>query len=125
MGEQNGGKTVGELIGEDAKIEWEKMKGTVTGTIKNISDYGEPYEEGQRNGHFFPIKFAGRYYGKNVTVGSQNGQGGKQIKPTADDPYLIIRVENVTIDNKISAILTDTKEEIFELDFSKAILAED
>ena len=51
--------------------------------------------------------------------------GKEEIEPTADDPYLIIRVENVTVDDKISAILTDTKEEIFELDFSKATLAED
>lgn len=123
MGEKNGGKTVSELIGKDADIEWKKMKGTVIGTIKKISNYGEPYEEGQRDGHFFPVKFAGRYFNKNVTVGSQNGEGGKQITPTASDPYLIIRVENVTVDKKISAILTDTKEEIFELDFSKATLA--
>ena len=125
MGEQNGGKTVSELIGDDANIEWEKMKGTVTGTIKYISDYGDVYDAGQRDGHFFPVKFAGRYFGKSITVGSQNGQGGKIINPTAEDPFLIIRVENVTVDDKISAILTDTKEEIFELDFSKATLAED
>lgn len=124
MGEQNGGKTVSELIGEDASVEWEKMKGTVTGTIKYISDY-DVYDPGQQDGHFFPIKFFPSYFEKSITVGSQNGQNGKIITPTASDPYLIIRVENVTVDDKISAILTDTKEEIFELDFSKATLAED
>ena len=122
MGDQNGGKTVGELIGEDADIEWNKMKGTVTGTIKHISNYGQPYDENQKDGHFFPIKFFPSYFEKSITIGSQN-EGGKPITPTADDPYLIIRVENVTVDNKISAILTDTKEEVFELDFSKAKLA--
>ena len=53
-------------------------------------------------------------------MGSQNGVGGKDITPSADDPYLVIRVENVTVDHKISAKLQSTGEEIFELDFSDA-----
>ena len=51
-------------------------------------------------------------------MGSQNGQGGKTITPTSKDPYLIIRIENVTVEDKISAIVEKTKEEVFELDFS-------
>lgn len=33
----------------------------------------------------------------------------------------MIRLENVTVENKISAILQQTKEEIFELDFSSIV----
>ena len=35
---------------------------------------------------------------------------------------MIIRTENVTVDNKISGIIKGTKEEVFELDFSKLTL---
>lgn len=73
---------------------------------------------GQQSGHFFPIKFADKYFNQVITIGSQNGEGGKNITPKSDDPYLVIRLENVTVNNKISAIVKDTQEEIFELDFS-------
>ena len=122
MGEPNGNKTVSDLIMPDISIEWSDTKGTVTGTIKNIEKYGKPFEEGQDSGHFFPIKFSDEYINRPVIVGSQNGEGGKRIVPTADDQYLVIRVENVTVDKKISAITESTKKEIFELDFSKAQL---
>lgn len=123
MGATNGNKTVSELIDQNVSIGWAGTKGTVTGTIKKIESYGSPYEGGQDSGHFFPVKFSDKYLDKDITVGSQNGEGGKEIRPTNSDPYLVIRVENVTVDSKISAILKSTKEEIFELDFSKATLA--
>lgn len=83
-----------------------------------MANFGDQYEGDQKSGHFFPIKFADKYLDQAIIVGSQNGQGGKTITPTSDDPFLIIRIENVTVENKISAIVEKTKEEVFELDFS-------
>lgn len=103
-------------------IAWTGLDGKPQGTVKYIADYGQPYTEDEKSGHFFPIAFKPEYYGKDILVGSQNGEGGKTIKPTAEDPYLIIRVENVTVDKKISAIVSETKEKVFELDFNKVML---
>lgn len=105
-------------------IAWNGLDGKPQGTVKYIADYGAPYTEDEKSGHFFPIAFKPEYYDKDIVVGSQNGEGGKTIKPTAEDPYLIIRVENVTVDKKISAIVSETQEKVFELDFSGVTLQE-
>lgn len=116
LGAQNGNKTVSDLIDSDVYVVWNGTKGIPKGTVKYIANYGSPYEGDQASGHFFPIKINEKYFGKDILVG---GPGGKLIKPTESDPYLIIRLENVTVQDKISAVVQDTKEEIFELDFSK------
>ena len=116
LGKENGNKKVSDLISNDVSISWEGTKGTPTGTVKYISSYGKPYEPGQDSGHFFPTKFERKYFDKEVQVG---GEGGKTIIPTEDDPYLIIRIENVTVEDKISAVIKGTEEEIFELDFGQ------
>lgn len=105
-------------------IAWTGLDGKPQGTVKYVADYGQPYTEDQQNGHFFPIAFRPEYYDKDILVGSQNGEGGKTIRPTAKDPYLIIRVENVTVDKKISAIVSETQEKVFELDFTDTTLQE-
>lgn len=115
LGEENGSKTVSDLIDSDVYVVWNGTKGTPKGTVKYIDNYGEPYGD-HVDGHFFPVKFSEEYLGKEILVG---GPGGKTIKPTENDPYLIIRLENVTVQDKISAVVQDTGEEIFELDFSK------
>lgn len=115
MGKANGNKRVSDLIDSDVSISWDGTTGTPTGTVKYIGNYGKPYEGDQVSGHFFPIKFERKYFDKEIQVG---GDGGKAITPTEDDPYLIIRLENVTVDDKISAVVKDgTQEEIFELNF--------
>lgn len=113
----NGNKKVSDLISSDVSISWQGTKGTPTGTVKYIKNYGKPYEGSQVSGHFFPIKFERKYFDQEIQVG---GEGGKVIIPTEDDPYLIIRVENVTVAKKISAVLkNEAKTEIFELDFNQ------
>lgn len=116
LGEKNGSKTVSDLIDSDVYVVWNGTKGTPKGTVKYIENYGSPYDGDQVQGHFFPVKFSEEYLGKEILVG---GPGGKIITPTEADPYLIIRLENVTVQDKISAVVQDTGEEIFELDFSK------
>lgn len=60
-----------------------------------------------------------KYYNKVVTIGSQDGVGGRDVTFTAQDPYLIIRIENFADKQyKVSAIVKDSKEVIFELDLS-------
>lgn len=114
MGKANGNKRVSDLISNDVQISWEGTTGTPTGTVKYVASYGKPYEEGQDFGHFFPIKFERKYFDKEIQVG---GAGGKTITPTEDDPYLIIRIENVTVDKTISAVVKDDGPEIFKLNF--------
>ena len=104
-------------------ISWDGTKGSPIGTVKYISKYGLPYTGEEESGHFFPIKFKDKYLNQLVNVGGQNGVGGKNFTPNADDPYLVIRVENVTVNNKITAIVKETQEEIFELDFNETTLA--
>ena len=117
MGEVNGSKKVSDLIKSDVSIDWKGTTGTPTGTVKYIENYGKPYEDNQVSGHFFPIRFERTYYDKQIQVG---GDGGKTITPTEDDPYLIIRLENVTVDDTISAVMKDgSQKTIFELNFSK------
>ena len=116
LGAQNGNKTVSDLIDSDVYVVWNGTKGTPKGTVKYIENYGSPYAGEQVSGHFFPVQINEKYFGKDILVG---GPGGKTIKPTESDPYLIIRLENVTVQDKISAVVQDTGEEIFELDFSK------
>ena len=95
MGTKNNNVTVASLIENDILIKWDGTKGTVTGTAKNDPvSIKNLYDEGEQKGHFFPVKFKSEYYGKNILVGSQNGEGGKVITPTEDDPYLIIRIES-------------------------------
>lgn len=66
------------------------------------------------------MKFDDQYYNKPVTVvGSKNGE--KQITPTSEDPYLIIRIENLE-DNKVTAKGTARQADIFTLDFTNATL---
>lgn len=110
------------MIEPGTKIVWNGLSGTPQGTVKYVDNFGTQYEEEQKSGHFFPIKFDEKYYDKGIRVGGQNGVGGKIITPGEDDPYLIIRVENVTVDDKITAIVEQTKEEVFTLDFSKVKL---
>lgn len=124
LGETNGNKVVRDLLGDDVSIAWTGTKGAPTGTVKYIDNYGAPYMGDQVSGHFFPIKFKDEYLGKEILVGSQNGEGGKVVKPTRSDPYLVIRIENVTVADKISAIIQETGEEVFELDFSGVTLQE-
>ncbi len=75
------------------------------------------YGADEKTGHFFPVKFEEKYYSQDVELSGRTG-GNKTIKPTADDPYLIIRVENLDGGNKLTAKVKETQEEIFELDFS-------
>lgn len=116
LGKENGNKKVSDLISNDVSISWEGTSGTPTGTVKYISNYGKPYEGEQVSGHFFPTKFERKYFDKEIQVG---GEGGKTIIPTEDDPYLIIRIENVTVENKISAVVKDDATKIFELNFGE------
>lgn len=122
LGEANGDKNVEDLIEPGTKIAWNGLTGTPDGTVKYVDNYGEQYEEGEQSGHFFPIEFDKKYYNEEINVGGQNGVGGKNITPKEDDPYLIIRIENVTVDDKITAVSSKTKDEVFTLDFSKVKL---
>lgn len=111
------------MIGNDVKI---SKDGVVTGTVKYLSDVPD-YDDGQKEGHYFPIKFDENNYDKPLHVGGKVvGDGfsaGKEITPSEKDPYLVIRVENCTDENKVTVYDSGTKEELFTLDFNQTTLA--
>ena len=117
MGTKNGNLTVSTLVDEGAKITWKGTKGTASGTAKKDPSGIETIFHGdQAKGHYFPIKFKEGDLSKELTLtGSKDGE--KTLTPTADDPYLIVRLENLTA-NKLTAKVKATQEEVFEVDFS-------
>lgn len=114
------GVKVSDLI-DGASVAWTGTKGKVTGTIKKDPDSVKKlYGADQQSGHFFPATFESKYYSKPVTLGGRT-DGDRVITPTAEDPYLIIRLENLSGDK---ATAKADGAEIFELDFSGATKAE-
>ncbi len=116
LGEANKNHTVEEMIGEDAKIKWNGTKGAVTGTVKKNENFEDLYGEDGKSGHFFPFEFGEEHYGQQITLSGAT-KGDKDITPSEKDPYLIIRLENLT-DKKLTAKNKKTSEVIFDLDFT-------
>lgn len=110
------------MLGDDATV---TSDGTVTGTINYLTNV-PLYEPGKNSGHFFPLQFLENNY-KELHVGGEVSldgfTAGKDFTPSAKDPYLVIRVENLT-DNKVSVYDKSSKETLFSLDFSGATLQE-
>ena len=110
------------MIGNDIKV---SKDGVVTGTINYLSDV-PVYEDEQKKGHYFPTKFPEKNYKPLHVGGEVSGDGftaGKDFEPSADDPYLVIRIENLT-DNKVTVFDQSSKETMFSLDFTGATLQE-
>ena len=125
LGNANGSVTVSDLIDESTAIKWTGTKGVVSGTVKkDPSSVQSLYGANEKTGHFFPVKFEEKYYNQNVELSGRT-DGNRTIKPTTEDPYLIIRLENLDGGNKLTAKVVDTQEEIFELDFGGVDKAEE
>lgn len=116
------GITVSKMIGDDIKV---SKEGAVAGTINYLSDV-PVYEGEQKKGHYFPTKFPKENY-KPLHVGGEvfgdDFTAGKNFEPSEEDPYLVIRVENLT-DKKVSVFDAESKNELFKLDFNGATLQE-
>lgn len=118
LGEKNGNVQVSDLIDEGASIAWTGTKGAVTGSAKkDPASVKSLFGSGEKTGHFFPVQFKEQYYGKDIELSGRT-KGNKTIRPSAEDPYLIQRLENLGEENKLTAKVKDGQEEIFELDFS-------
>lgn len=117
LGEKNGSLTVSTLIDGGAKITWKGTKGTASGTAKkDPAGIDKIFHGDQAKGHYFPIKFTDKCLSKELTLtGSKDGE--KTLTPSVEDPYLIVRLENLTA-NKLTAKVKATQEEVFEIDFS-------
>lgn len=115
------GITVSRMIADDVKV---SADGAVSGTINYLSEVPQ-YDPGQNSGHFFPVKFPEKNY-KPLHVGGEPGGedfiAGKDFEPSAKDPYLVIRVENCTVDQSVSVYDKSSKEKLFTLNFSGATL---
>lgn len=123
LGSKNGNKTVSDMIEKDVAISWTGTDGAAVGTVKKNDDFSDLYGDQQKSGHFFPFKFDEKYYGKLLTLSGAEA-GDKDATPTAEDPYLIIRLENLkeellTVSEKAS------KKVLFTVDFSGVTLAEE
>lgn len=110
------------MIGKDVEV---TSEGAVTGTINYLTEMPE-YEQGQKEGHFFPVQFLEKNF-KELHVGGEVSDSGftagKDFTPSVDDPFLVIRVENLT-DNKVSIFDKTSREKLFGLDFNGATLQE-
>lgn len=117
------GITVSKMIADNVKV---SAEGAVTGTINYLSGVPQ-FDPENSDGHFFPVKFPEKNY-KKLHVGGDvvDGQfiAGKEITPSAEDPYLVIRTENCTVDHSVSVYDYATKEKLFTLNFSGANLQE-
>lgn len=116
------GIRVADMISDDVKV---SADGKVTGTVNYLTKV-EGYPADQQSGHYFPTAFTKANYKKLHVGGAVSGDGftaGKEITPSADDPYLVIRVENCTDGNKISVFDFESKDEILKLDFNETTLA--
>lgn len=124
MGEKNKDVRVSDLINSDATIKWDGTKGTVTGTAKKDPESVKSlYGADEKEGHFFPVMFEERYFGKKVTL-SGTTHPDKTITPSVEDPYLIIRLENLSEGKTLTATAQETGEEVFALDFSGVTMSE-
>lgn len=118
MGEKNKNVKVSDLINSDAAIKWDGTKGTVTGTAKKDPESVKSlYGKEEQTGHYFPVMFEERYFGKKVTL-SGTTHPDKTITLSAEDPYLIIRLENLSAGKALTATVQETGEEVFVLDFN-------
>lgn len=114
------GITVSQMIANDVTVNGE----AVTGTIYHLSNV-PGYEDGQKEGHYFPVEFPETNFKPLHVGGDVGGDGftaGKDFTPSAQDPYLVIRTENCTVDNSVSVYDFATKEKLFTLNFSGADL---
>lgn len=75
------------------------------------------YGEGEQTGHFFPVQFKPEYYGKAVELSGRT-DGNRTVTLSEQDPYLIVRLENLSAGGRLTAKVKATLEEVFELDFS-------
>lgn len=127
----DGDLQIADLIEPGVTISWDGTTGTPQGTAKYVEDYSSAYSDDEKTGHFFPMKFSKDCYDEPITISGSNN-GDKEITPTAIDPYLIIRIENLK-ENKMTAKKAaaaaaysrevEAGDEIFTLDFSDMKLA--
>lgn len=110
---------VSDLVDEGASISWTGTKGIVNASVKkDPASVKSLFGSGEKTGHYFPVEFKEQYYGEDVELTGRT-KGSKTIKPSAGDPYLIQRLENLGEDSRLTAKVKDSQEEIFELDFSR------
>ncbi len=108
-----GGKTVSDLIGDDIKITWDGVKGSVTGELKKLDSWAE-FDPAVSNGHFFPATLSAAYNGVPITV-----QKGDSVKTLIDRNWILL------VEDKDVPITFSANDKVFLIfDFSGATLAE-
>lgn len=116
------GKKTSDMIADNVRV---SKSGDVTGDINYLSGMSS-YPDGQQSGHYFPTQINSKLYGTKLHVGGKTNEtgftAGKDFTPTVADPYLVIRVENCTDDNKVTVYNEATKGELFTLNFGTATL---
>lgn len=129
LGSSNANKKVADMIDDDVVTNWKGTTGEVVGTIKYNDDFKDLYGAEEAAGHFYPAQIKSEYYGTPlVAVGATKGD--KEFTPSAEDPYLIVRLENLEDNNLTVKLKSPTRaiaaqgedDTIFKLDFDKATL---
>ena len=112
------------MIADNVQV---RKSGDVTGDIHYLTGMTSYHDAEQQSGHYFPTQFDYKLYGTELHVGGKpNGEeftAGADFTPSEKDPYLIIRVENCTDDDKVTVYNKATKAELFTLNFKTATLA--
>ena len=112
------------MVADNVRV---SASGDVTGDIYYLTGMKTYKVEAQQSGHYFPTQIDSKFYGTKLHVGGKPTEegfaAGADFTPSEEDPYLIIRVENCTDDDKVTVYNKATKAELFTLNFKTATLA--
>lgn len=118
-----------DIMGDDVRVSWNGVEGTVTGTFKKVEsweglpDKGATGEAPKLPGHFFAIKFeGGKYLGKPFDFAKTKGDGSDEKTShkdaaTDDEMFWVLNIDEY---KKFS--FKSDGELIASLDLTRAVL---
>ena len=97
-----GSMKVEDLIGSDARFEYEGKNIKVSATVNNITDPWTEFDVENNTGHFFPIILPIDCVGQTVSI--KGRKSGARTAKVGEDRLLIQRLENLSADRMTIAI---------------------
>lgn len=87
-----GSMKVSDLMDDDVQIQWDGVKGKLTGSVENIENWPELPKE-PYNGHFIVVSIDQSYKDKPLTFFKSGEQAGSTDKATDEDLFWVLRVD--------------------------------
>ena len=112
-----GNMKVSDIMGDDVKINWDGVKGSVTGTFPKVEKW-EELPKDPKEGHFFAMKINEKYKGKKFTYYRDGEQVSTAESASEDEMFWVLRIDEA----KTFKFVSGDDEVIAELDFSEATL---